>query len=42
MCSGLTDNYVRVLISGGKKGDLGREINIRVHDVHDSGLLGSF
>jgi threonylcarbamoyladenosine tRNA methylthiotransferase MtaB len=40
MCTGLTDNYVRVHISGVKKDDLGREINILVHDVHDSGVLG--
>jgi threonylcarbamoyladenosine tRNA methylthiotransferase MtaB len=41
MCSGLTDNYVRVHISGVKDADIGREINIRICDVTETGLLGT-
>ena len=41
MYTGITDNYVRVRISGAEKDDFGREINIIVHDVNDSGMSGS-
>jgi threonylcarbamoyladenosine tRNA methylthiotransferase MtaB len=40
MCSGLTDNYVRVHVQGVQKADIGREINIRIREVHESGLIG--
>jgi threonylcarbamoyladenosine tRNA methylthiotransferase MtaB len=40
MCSGLTDNYVRIHVSGVQKADIGREINIRIRKVHESGLIG--
>ncbi len=39
-CSGLTDNYVRVHVSGAKKNDFGREINIHISDVNETGLIG--
>ncbi len=40
MCSGLTDNYVRVHVQGVQKADIGREINIHISDTHESGLIG--
>jgi len=41
MCSGLTDNYVRVHASKVKKGDFGREINIRICDIYENGFTGA-
>jgi threonylcarbamoyladenosine tRNA methylthiotransferase MtaB len=41
MRSGLTDNYVRVHVSGVKDADFGQEINIRICDIHETGLLGT-
>jgi threonylcarbamoyladenosine tRNA methylthiotransferase MtaB len=41
MRSGLTDNYVRVHVSGVNNADFGREINICIRDVHETGLLGT-
>ena len=40
MCSGLSDNYVRVHVSGVKKADIGREINIRIKDIDEKGVRG--
>ena len=40
--SGLSDNYVRVHVQGGQKADIGREINIRISDINESGLIGIF
>jgi len=42
MCSGLSDNYVRVHVSEVQEADIGREINIRIHDIHEAGLMGTF
>jgi threonylcarbamoyladenosine tRNA methylthiotransferase MtaB len=41
MISGLTDNYVRVHVSGVQEADIGREINIRISGVHEAGLMGT-
>jgi len=38
--SGLTDNYVRVHVSQVKKEEIGREINIRMCEVHEKGIFG--
>jgi threonylcarbamoyladenosine tRNA methylthiotransferase MtaB len=40
MYSGLTDNYVRVHVSGVQKADIGREINIRIKNIHETGVRG--
>jgi tRNA A37 methylthiotransferase MiaB len=39
-CSGLTDNYIRVDVSNGKKADFGREINILIEDVQEKRVTG--
>jgi threonylcarbamoyladenosine tRNA methylthiotransferase MtaB len=33
MLSGLTDNYIRVLISGAARGEIGKKIQVRITDV---------
>ena len=38
--SGLTDNYIRVDVSGVKKGDFGREIPVMVSDVRQNDVFG--
>jgi len=38
--TGLTDNYVRVHVSQVKKDDFGKEINIRLSDIHENGMFG--
>lgn len=39
--SGLTDNYIRVTVSGVKDGDFGREIPVMINDIQESEVLGS-
>jgi threonylcarbamoyladenosine tRNA methylthiotransferase MtaB len=39
--SGLTDNYIRVTVSGMNRGDLGREIRVLITDVRDTDVIGS-
>jgi threonylcarbamoyladenosine tRNA methylthiotransferase MtaB len=40
MCSGLTDNYIRVHVSGAQKADIGKEINIRIENIKETGMSG--
>jgi len=40
LLSGLTDNYIRVMIYGAKKGDIGNKINVRINEVKDQGNFG--
>jgi len=39
--SGFTDNYIRVTISGVKKGDFGKEIPVLINDVRTNDSIGS-
>jgi hypothetical protein len=39
--SGLTDNYIRVAVSGVNRDDLGKEIHVLIHDVRDTEVIGS-
>jgi threonylcarbamoyladenosine tRNA methylthiotransferase MtaB len=39
--SGLTDNYIRVAVSGVKRGDLGKEIHVLINDVRDIDVIGN-
>ncbi len=40
MLTGLTDNYIRVMIFGAKTGDIGKKINVRVKEVNEQGNIG--
>jgi threonylcarbamoyladenosine tRNA methylthiotransferase MtaB len=40
LLTGLTDNYIRVLIYGVKTGDIGKKINIRLEEVKGQGNFG--
>jgi threonylcarbamoyladenosine tRNA methylthiotransferase MtaB len=40
--TGLTDNYIRVNISGAKKGHIGREITVRIKKVTESLTIAEF
>jgi threonylcarbamoyladenosine tRNA methylthiotransferase MtaB len=40
--TGLTDNYIRVCISGAKKGHIGREITVRITKVTESLTIVEF
>jgi len=40
LLTGLTDNYIRVMIYGAKTGDIGKKINIRLNEVKDQGSFG--
>jgi len=42
LLTGLTDNYIRVMIYGAKKGDIGKKVNIRINEVKEQGNFGSF
>jgi len=39
--AGLTDNYIRVAVSGVKRGDLGKEIHVLIDNVRDTEVIGS-
>ena len=39
--SGLTDNYIRVTVSGVKRGDIGKVVPVVISDVRESDVLGS-
>lgn len=38
--SGLTDNYIRVTVSGAERGDFGKEIPILINDVREDDVIG--
>ena len=38
--SGLTDNYIRVTVSGAERGDFGKEIPILINDVREDVVIG--
>jgi tRNA A37 methylthiotransferase MiaB len=40
LLSGLTDNYIRVMIYGAKTGDIGKKINVRINEVKEQGNFG--
>ena len=40
LLTGLTDNYIRVMIYGAKTGDIGKKINIRLDEVNEQRNLG--
>jgi threonylcarbamoyladenosine tRNA methylthiotransferase MtaB len=40
MRSGLTDNYIRVHVSGAQKAGIGKEINIRIENINETGMSG--
>ncbi|MCK9419422.1 MAG: tRNA (N(6)-L-threonylcarbamoyladenosine(37)-C(2))-methylthiotransferase MtaB [Nitrospirae bacterium] len=40
LLTGLTDNYIRVMISGAKTGDIGKKINIMINEVKEQGNFG--
>jgi threonylcarbamoyladenosine tRNA methylthiotransferase MtaB len=40
LLSGLTDNYIRVMIHGAKTGDIGKKINVRINEVKEQGNFG--
>ena len=39
--SGLTDNYIRVAVSGVKGGDFGKEVRVLIDDVREQDVVGS-
>jgi len=39
--SGLTDNYIRVTVSGVKRGDFGKEFPVVINDVSENDVFGS-
>ena len=39
--SGLTDNYIRVTVSGVKRSDFGKEIPVLINDVRETDVIGS-
>jgi threonylcarbamoyladenosine tRNA methylthiotransferase MtaB len=41
LLTGLTDNYIRVMIYGAKKEDIGQKIRIRINEVKGQGNFGS-
>jgi threonylcarbamoyladenosine tRNA methylthiotransferase MtaB len=41
LLTGLTDNYIRVMIYGAKTGDIGKKINVRINEVKEKGNFGS-
>jgi threonylcarbamoyladenosine tRNA methylthiotransferase MtaB len=41
LLTGLTDNYIRVMIYGAKTGDIGKKITIRINEVKEQGNFGS-
>jgi threonylcarbamoyladenosine tRNA methylthiotransferase MtaB len=38
--SGLTDNYIRVTVSGVKRGDYGKEVPVKINEVRESDVIG--
>jgi threonylcarbamoyladenosine tRNA methylthiotransferase MtaB len=38
--TGLTDNYIRVMIGDAKTGDIGKKINIKINEVKEHGNFG--
>lgn len=38
--SGLTDNYIRVTVSGAERGDFGKEIPILINEVREDDVIG--
>jgi threonylcarbamoyladenosine tRNA methylthiotransferase MtaB len=38
--SGLTDNYIRVSVSGVKKNDFGKEVPVLIDEVRENGVIG--
>jgi threonylcarbamoyladenosine tRNA methylthiotransferase MtaB len=40
LLTGLTDNYIRVMIYGAKAGDIGKKINVRINEVKEQGNFG--
>jgi threonylcarbamoyladenosine tRNA methylthiotransferase MtaB len=40
LLTGLTDNYIRVMIYGAKTEDIGKKINIRIKEVKEQGNFG--
>ena len=42
LLTGLTDNYIRVMISGAKTEDIGKKINIMINEVKEQGNIGLF
>jgi threonylcarbamoyladenosine tRNA methylthiotransferase MtaB len=41
LLTGLTDNYIRVMIYGAKKEDIGGKISVRINEVKEQGNFGS-
>jgi threonylcarbamoyladenosine tRNA methylthiotransferase MtaB len=41
LLTGLTDNYIRVMIYGAKKEDIGKKIRVRINEVKEQGNFGS-
>jgi hypothetical protein len=41
MLTGLTDNYLRVLVSGAKNSDISKEISVRIERVEKEHNFGS-
>ncbi len=39
--SGLTDNYIRVTVSGVKRSDFGKEVPVLINEVRDHDVIGS-
>jgi threonylcarbamoyladenosine tRNA methylthiotransferase MtaB len=40
LLTGLTDNYIRVMIGGAKTGDIGKKINVKINEVKEEGNFG--
>ncbi len=40
LLTGLTDNYIRVMIYGAKKEDIGKKIRVRINEVKEQGNFG--
>jgi threonylcarbamoyladenosine tRNA methylthiotransferase MtaB len=40
LLTGLTDNYIRLMIYGAKTGDIGKKINVMINEVKEQGNLG--
>jgi threonylcarbamoyladenosine tRNA methylthiotransferase MtaB len=38
--SGLTDNYIRVTVSGVTRGDFGKEISVLINDIRENDVIG--
>jgi threonylcarbamoyladenosine tRNA methylthiotransferase MtaB len=40
LLTGVTDNYIRLMIYGAKTGDIGKKISVRLNEVNERGNLG--